>query len=228
MLLYHYLCCDFSSSLRDGSCSCSNNSPQSTNPRYLTVTRSPTRIEVAQLQDGSHDFGDFEMVLRDIRFVHDPVRPPTEVTEYEAFVSVSASDGELTSDIAVSRIVVSVRNLPPIVVLGNSTATEVVMQDGQPVIPVLQVGADIIEDSDTISQVILTLNNPFHQDERIYSSGGYVSPSITVTNGSNSVTLSGPASLLDFVEALNNIQVLYSYPPMESILQGDVPDFTPR
>ena len=214
--------------MQDGSCVCRDDLSESTNPLYLTVTRSPTRIEVTQTEDGSYGFSDFETVLRNIRFVHDPARPPTDVTEYEAYVAISADDGELLSDIAVSRIVVSISNLPPMVLLNNMTMTEVVMRDGEPVIQVLQVSADIIEDSDTISQVTLTLTNPLHPNERIYASGGYVSPLITIINGSDSVTLMGPASLSEFVDALNNIQVYYNYPPMESILQGDRPDFTPR
>ena len=214
--------------MQDGSCVCSNNLPESTNPLYLTVARSRTRIEVTQTEDGRYGFSDFEMVLRNIHFVHDPARPPTDVTEYEAFVSISANDGELTSEVAVSRIVVSISNLPPMVLLDNRTTTEVIMRDGEPVVQVLQVSTDLIEDSDTISQITLTLTNPLHPNEQIYASGGYISPLITIMNGSNSVTLLGPASLSEFVDALNNVQVYYNYPPMESILQGDRPDFTPR
>ena len=166
--------------------------------------------------------------MRSIRFVHDPRRPSADVTGYEASVRVSVSDGELTSEVALSRIEVTIANLPPVVTLGNSTTGEIIMQDGKPVIQVVQVGADIIEDSDTILRVTLMLTNPFHASEQLYALRGNVSPFITVQNGSNSVTLQGPASVPEFINALNSIEVLYSYPPMESILQGDIPDFTPR
>jgi hypothetical protein len=167
--------------------------------------------------------------LRNIRFAHDLERPAPEVTAYEAYVQVSASDGQLSSDVAVSQIVVSIINTPPMVVFGNDTSTEVVMRDGEPIISALQVGVDIVEDSEIISQVTLTLTNPSHQDERLYAIRGInVSSSITVTNDSSSVTLQGPASLVEFIDALHNIELYYSYPPMDSILQGDIPDFTPR
>ena len=192
------------------------------------MTRSATRLHIFQPQDGVHTFSDFEHILRNIRFVHDPVRPAPDITEYEAYVRVSASDGELDSEVATSRIVVSVTNTPPAVVFGNDTMTEIVMQDGEPLIQVIQVGVDIVEDSDTISQVTLTLTNSVHEDEQLYAFRGNVSSSITVTNGSRSITLRGPASRVEFIETLHNIEVYYIYPAMESILQGDEPDFTPR
>ena len=163
-----------------------------------------------------------------MRFAHDVERPAPDITEYEAYFRVSASDGQLSSEVAVSQIVVGISNTPPMVMFGNDTTTEVVMRDGEPVIPVLQVGADIVEDSETISRVTLTLTNAVHETERLYAIRGNVSSSITITNDSSSVTLQGPASLVEFIDALHNIEVYYSYPPMESILQGDVPNFTPR
>ena len=215
--------------MRDNICSCSNTPPESTSSLYFNITRSPTRIQVDQSQDGTYAFSDFEYILRNLRFVHDADRPPTDIAAYEASVTVSVSDGELTSDVAVSEIVVIVTNIPPMITLGNGTAAEIVMQDGVPVIPVLQVGADIVEDSDTISHITLTLTNPLHDNEQLYAlSGESISPSITIANGSNTITLTGPASRLDFVEALNNVEIFYRYPPFESILQGEVPDFTPR
>ena len=214
--------------MRDNFCTCSNTNAVPTRSLFITITRSATRIQLFQPQDGVHSFSDFEYVLRNIRFAHDVERPVPDITEYEAYVRVSASDGQLSSEVAVSQIVVGISNTPPMVMFGNDTTTEVVMRDGEPVIPVLQVGADIVEDSETISRVTLTLTNAVHETERLYAIRGNVSSSITITNDSSSVTLQGPASLVEFIDALHNIEVYYSYPPMESILQGDVPDFTPR
>ena len=167
--------------------------------------------------------------MRNIRFAHDPARPPTDIAAYEASVLVSVSDGMQTSSVATSQITVTITNLPPAILLGNDTTAEVVMRDSEPVIQVLQVGVDIIEDSDTISHITLTLTNPVHDSEQIFAvNGGSVSPSITVTNDTNSVTLTGPASQLEFIDALNRVEISYNYPAMDSILQGDVPDFTPR
>lgn len=215
-------------SLRENSCECSNTDSIPTSPLFLTVNRSATSIQVIQPQDGGYTFSDFEYVLRNIRFAHGPIRPPSEISEYEAVVRVAANDGEHTSEIAVSRIIVTITNSPSVILFGNDSTTEIVMRDGQPVVRVLQVDANIIEDSDIISHITLTLTNPSHENERLYALGGSASSSISITNGSNSVTLTGPASPLEFAEALNNTDIFYSYPPMESILQGDVPDFTPR
>ena len=220
--------CFYPYSVRDNFCSCSNTNAVPTRSLFITVTRSATRLHFFQPQDGVHTFSNFEYVLRNIRFAHDLERPTPDITEYEVYVRVSASDGELSSEVAVSQIVVNIVNTPPMVLFGNDTMTEVVVRDGEPVIPVLQVGADIIEDSETISQVTLTLSNAMHEDERLYAIRGNVSSLITVTNDSTSITLQGPASLVEFIDALHNIEIYYSYPPMESILQGDVPDFTPR
>ena len=214
--------------MRDNFCSCSNTNAVPTRSLFLTITRSATRLHIFQPRDGVHTFNDFEYVLRNIRFAHDPERPALDITQYEAYVRVSASDGELDSEMAVSQIIVGIINTPPMVVFGNDSMAEIVMRDGEPVIPVLQLGADIVEDSDTISQVTLTLTNPLHENERLYAVRGNISASITITNGSSSITLQGPASRVEFIDALHNIEVYYSYPPMESILQGDVPDFTPR
>lgn len=214
--------------MRNNFCTCGNTNAVPTRSLFITITRSATRLHFFQPQDGIHTFSDFEHILRNIRFAHDPERPAPDIAEYEAYVRVSASDGELSSEVAVTQIAVSIVNTPPIVLFGNDTMTEVVMQDGEPVIQVLQVGADIVEDSETISQVTLALMNPSHENERLYAIRGNVSSSITITNGSSSITLQGPASRVEFIDALHNIEVYYSYPPMESILQGDVPDFTPR
>ena len=213
--------------MRDNFCTCSNTDAVPIRS-HITIIRSATRLHFFQPQDGVHSFSDFEYILRNIRFAHDVDRPAPDITEYEAYVQVSASDGQLSSEVAVSRIVVGVINTPPMVVFGNDTMTQVVMRDGEPVIPVLQVGADIVEDSETISQVTLILTNAVHETERLYAIRGNVSTSITITNDSSSVILQGPASRVEFIDALHNIEVYYSYPPMESILRGDVPDFTPR
>lgn len=215
--------------MRDNYCTCSNTDTVPTRSLVITITRSRTRLHFYQPHDGVHTFSDFEYVLRNVRFVHDLERPAPDITEYEAYVQVSASDGQRSSEVAVSQVVVSVTNAPPMVVFDNNdTTTEVVMRDGEPVIPVLQIGVDIVEDTETISRVTLILTNPSHENERLYAIRGNVSSSITVTNDSSSVTLQGPASRVEFIDALYNIEVQYSYPPMESILQGDIPDFTPR
>ena len=215
--------------MRDNYCTCSNTNAVPTRSHVITITRSATRLHFFQPQDGVHTIGDFEYILRNVRFAHDLERPAPDVSEYEAYVQVSANDGQLSSEVAASQITVSIVNTPPMVVFGNDTTTEVVMRDGEPVIPALQVGVDIVEDSETISRVTLTLTNPSHQDERLYAIRGInVSSSISITNDSSSVTLQGPASLVEFIDALHNIEVYYSYPPMDSILQGEIPDFTPR
>ena len=215
--------------MRDRYCTCSNTNAVPTMSHVVTITRSATRLHFFQPQDGVHTISDFEYILRNIRFAHDLERPAPDISQYEAYIQVSASDGEFSSEVAVSQIVVSIINTPPMVVFGNDTTTEIVMRDGEPVILALQVGVDIVEDSETISRVTLTLTNPSHQDEQLYAIRGInVSSSISVTNDSSSVTLQGPASLVEFIDALHNIEVYYSYPPMDSILQGEVPDFTPR
>ena len=215
--------------MRDRYCTCSNTNAVPTMSHVVTITRSATRLHFFQPQDGVHTISDFEYILRNIRFAHDLERPAPDISQYEAYIQVSASDGQFSSEVATSQIVVSIINTPPMVVFGNDTITEIVMRDGEPVILALQVGIDIVEDSETISRVTLTLTNPSHQDEQLYAIRGInVSSSISITNDSSSVTLQGPAPLVEFIDALHNIEVYYSYPPMDSILQGEVPDFTPR
>lgn len=183
---------------------------------------------MSQTSAGSFSSQDFEYLLRLIRYAHDPERP--DVDQYSAHVSVSVDDGEFRSEVAVTRIDVSVTNTPPSVFINSQTSASAVMSDGEPIIRLLPAGsmAMLLEDSDIIEEVSIALTNPSHSGEQIRMATTNTPASINVSAAGNTVTLQGPASPADFSQTLTESIIYYEYPPMESILQGDVPEFTTR
>ena len=201
----------------------------SANPRILTLQRTLHSIRITQPEAGIYGRSSFEFLLRNIRFAHDPVRPP--VNEYSAYVRVIASDGQLTSEAAFTKIDVSISNFRPIIFIEGQTNVSVQMSDGQSRIELLRAGEQttILEDTAVINSISIILVNPSHSNERISIAIPNIPDDIEiVSTGGSSILLVGPASPMDFTLALTNAILYYDYPPMESILQGDVPDFTTR
>lgn len=176
----------------------------------------------------TYNHSHFEFLLRDIRFTHDPVRPP--VDQYSAYVQVTASDRQLTSETATTRVDISVANFDPIIFIDGQTDVSVEMRDGMPVVELLRSMQPItvLEDTPTISRVSIILTNSQHSDERISISSPNLPANIEIISTDMSILLVGPASPQDFSMALSEAVLQYHYPRMDSILQGDEPNFTPR
>lgn len=186
-------------------------------------------IRISQVAGtGSFSQQDFQDLLRNIRFAHDPLRPSVE--QYTAFVSVSVHDGVFTSTVAVTSIDVFIVNTPPAVLINGASNASAVMVDGEAVITLFRSGTivTLFEDSAVIQQVSITLTNPSHSDERIQLSPLNVPSTISIAGDESRIMLTGPASPVDFSQALTDSTLHYQYPPMESILGGDQPDFTTR
>lgn len=210
-------------------CVCSNTLGVSVDPSILTFQRTRHNIRISQHTSGIYTHSNFEFLLTNIRFAHDPVRPP--VDQYAAYVLVTASDGQLRSEVATTRIDVSISNVAPTVLFGGQTNTSVEMVDGQARISVLASGQliTVFEDTSVITSVSIILTNPSHSNEQITISIPNLPAGITViNNGGSSIILAGPASPVDFSQVLTDATLYYNYPPMESILQGEVPDLTTR
>jgi hypothetical protein len=201
----------------------------STDPSILTIQKSRHSIRISQVvETGFFSHQDFEYLLRSIRYAHDPVRPPVE--RYTAFFSVSAYDGVFTSVPAVTIVDVLVVNTPPAVLINGASNASAVMADGEATIKLLDSGTivTLFEDSTVIREVSITLTNPSHSEELIQLSPINVPSSISVLNNGSEVVLIGPATPVEFSQALTDSTLFYQYPPMESILQGNRPHFTPR
>lgn len=200
----------------------------SANPRELTLQRSLHSIRITQPESGTYNGSSFEFLLRNIRFAHDPVRPPVDT--YSAFVRVTSSDGQLTSEAAFARIDVSISNFNPIIFINGQTNASVEMSDGQTRLELLRAGEQttILEDTAIVSSVAIILVNPSHPSERISISIPDIPDNMEVVSTGSSIVLVGPASTMDFTLALTGATLYFEYPPMDSILQGEVPDFTTR
>ena len=103
------------------SCTCDSDLRTPADPDTLTVLRSNVSILIQQSASGSHSNSDFEALLRQISFYHDPTRP--DVNSYSAFVRVTASDGELTSPVATTEVIVSLINEAPVVLVDGEVHT---------------------------------------------------------------------------------------------------------
>lgn len=212
------------------SCECGDDLGVSVDPEIVTAVKTRHSIVMSQpAAAGSVSRQDFEFLLRSVRFAHDPQRP-LSVEQYSATVTVTASDGELMSEPAFTEIEVSVTNLPPSVLI--SSPASAVMSDGETSIPLFQPGTDIsvFEDTTIIRNVSITLTNPRHSKEQLLIElAADTSSDISLSNSTRTnILLTGPASPSNFSQALTDARISFLYPPMESILQGDVPDFTPR
>lgn len=206
-------------------------------PSLLTLQKTRYSIAISQTPTGSFSRQDFEYLLRLIRFAHDPVRP--EVDQYSAQVGVSASDGEFTSELAFTTIDVSVTNLAPSVLADGLSSADLQVKDGESEVPLLPatMRVSVFEDSQVIEEVTITHTNPHHTVNPGHSGEGLriavdsaPSSSINVTVGpdGHTISLRGPASPLEFSQLLTDATIYYIYPAMDSILQGDRPDFDTR
>ncbi len=177
----------------------------------------------------------FEFLLQQVHFIHDTTRPSTN--EYSALVRVSVSDGVFTSNDSFTHVTVTVDNQPPRLTINGQETQTITLLDGMDIYDFVPVGVvQILEDSNTISSISIELTNPQHSEERLLLNAANLPDSI---NGSLSedgltITLTGPASPMEFAQVLMDNGggpdplLQYSYPPLDSILQGDVPDFTQR
>lgn len=211
------------------SCECSNSLGVSVDTSIITIQKSRRSIRISQVAGtGSFTHQDFEYLLRNVRFAHDPLRPDVEI--YTAIVSVSVHDGVFTSTTAVTSINVLVANTPPAVLIDGMSDASAVMADGQPAIALFRSGTTLtlFEDTAVVQSVSITLTNPSHSEEQIQLSPLNVPSTITVSGDETSIVLTGPASPADFSQALTDSTLSYHYPPMESILGGERPDFTTR
>jgi len=202
----------------------------STNPRYLSIQRTFHSISITQPAAGTYDLSSFQFLLRNVRFAHDPVRPP--VSRYSAYILVTASDSQLTSQPAMTRIDVSITNFSPAVRIEGLTSGSVEMRDGQTSVQLLRAAQQttVLEDTAVINSVSIILTNPVDGSESISILDTSSLPAaITVIETGVSVLLIGPATPEEFTSALTSATLSYSYPAMESILQGEIPpDFTRR
>ena len=183
-----------------------------------------------QRVDGVVDRQVFEYLLRNIRFTFDPSCP--NVQQYYSFVDVVAYDGVYTSTVATTHISVNVINQPPRVLFNDESTVTLTVRDGEAMIPLFPTGATItiIEDSSELYSVSITLTSPRHPQERLSIDEATLPASIsavTSTDGS-SITLSGLTSPAEYIEVLTSPYILYHYPPIGSILQGEVPDLAQR
>ena len=204
------------------SCSCGNSLGISADSGVLTIQKSRHSIVISQAPSGTFSAHQFAYVLRDIRFAHDPVRPP--VDQYSAYVSVSAYDGVFPSPLAFTRVDVFIVNIAPSVLINGQTNTGAMMFDGDIRIPIFQSdNVLILEDSLTIQEVSITLTNPADVDERLLVSPPPTHPTnnYVTSNGATVILFTGPASPADFSQALTETTILFEYPPMQSILQAE-------
>lgn len=218
-------------------CVCGNDLGLSVDPAILTVQKNRHSILVTQSaaeeeegEGGVFSAQDFEYVLRNVRFAHDPERPL--VDSYSATVSVLVGDGLLTSNTAVTTIDVTVSNTPPAVFINGETTASAVMADGEGSgISLFQPDTyvELFEDTSTIEEVLIRLTNPSHVEEGIgLSPPSDLPDGITVVNNGSVVVLTGPATPTVFSRVLTDSTLYYRYPAMESILGGDRPVFTTR
>ena len=200
----------------------------SSNPRYLTIQRTFHSISITQPAAGTYNLSSFEFLLRSVRFAHDPARPP--VSRYSARVLVTASDSLLTSQPAATRIDVSIANFSPVVFIEGRTSATVEMGDGQTVVQLLRAAQQttVLEDTAVINSVSIILTNPIGESESITIDPSSLPATITVVETGVSILLIGPATPAEFTSALTSVILNYTYPAMESILQGDTPNFTRR
>lgn len=208
-------------------CDASFDSVASSTPGVLTVVGSGDSIRLLQTTSGDIPTSNFEYVLRNIRFAHGPSRPDKD---YTAFIRVTANDGQFGSEVATTRIDVQVSNQAPRVEINDQNIFQVVMQDGDERIPLLPNASSIsvIEDSRIINSLSIILVNPAHSDEQIMYNVSDLPSSLTFYINGQSFILNGTATPTEYIDALASLSLEYYYPPMESILQGDIPDFTPR
>ena len=208
-------------------CTCSNALGVSVDPTIITIQKTRHSIRISQATDASVSRQDFEYLLRSVQFAHDPERPP--VDRYSVLISVTADDGSFISEIAFNRIEILVFNIGPIVLFGGLTDVTMMMADGEVEVPLLPSGTvvSLFEDTTTIQNVSITLTNPRESDE-VYISPVNLPSTITVTSDGVKIVLRGPASPADFSQFLTDASIYYRYPPMESILRGDIPEFTTR
>ncbi len=212
-------------------CICGDDLGISVDPTIINVQKTRYNLRFSQTSSGIFSGQDFEFLLRSVRFAHDPIRPL--VDRYSASVSVTAYDETFVSRIAYTDIDVSVFNIPPMVLIDGITDVSAVMTDGEPTISLLRSGVTVtvFEDTTTVERVSITLTNPSHNDEQILISAPLPSnfpSSISISSSAGTISFTGPATPADFSQALTDVTILYRYPPMESILQGDEPIFTTR
>lgn len=199
-------------------------------PDQLSILQTDSTIQLIQQVDGTVSREIFEYLLRSVRFTFDPSRP--DISQYSSLVEVTAYDGLLTSAVASTHIVVSVINQPPRVLFNGTSTVYQTVFDGEAVKPLFPTGTTVtvLEDSLQLSSVSITLSNPQHPQERLTINETMLPASLSafVSADGSSITLSGLATPADYVGVLMSPEILYHYPPIESILQGEVPDLTPR
>ncbi len=188
-------------------------------------------IVISQGPSGTFSAQQFAYMLRNIRFAHDPMRPLMD--QYAAYISVSVYDGSFSSPLAFTRVDVFITNIPPTVLIGGRTSTSVLMFDGDTEVRIFQQEDSLmlLEDTLTIQEVSVTLTNPADSEERLRVSPPTNIPgniSITSINGTT-VLFTGPASPVDFSQALTETVIFHEYLPMQGILQGEgVPNLEDR
>ena len=205
-------------------CVCADGLQVSQDPNTLSINRTQYSIEVVQSESSVLPPVVFTQVLRSVRFEHDPTRPEDSI--YTAMVTVTASDGELESDPAVSVISVILTNAVPTILFNGAMELTNEIRDGVTTLPLLPTGTTLTiqEDGTMLESVTLTLTNPRIGSERLEVSE--LSTSIESSYVGPSLLLMGPANISEFTAVLREVR--YVYPPMESILMGEAPDFTLR
>ena len=195
-------------------------------PGELSIERSNTTLYFTS-QDLSVDRMMFEYLLRNIRFVHDPSRP---ASQYLSLVRVTVSDGLFTSPVVATHITVSVVNQASRVQIAGADSVAMTMRDGEGSLSLTPAEISITEDSSMVASMSIELTNPQHPDERLTlnTSSLPTSLSAAISEDGLTITLTGPASPRVFEQAASMPLVGYSYPPMSSILQGDIPNFMQR
>lgn len=191
----------------------------------------------------------FEELLLNIFFTYDSTRP-SGLEDYQAVVMVTVTDGELSSEPALTTVEVNVMNEGPRVLLDGqvggadysclsyllcvsfsslqSTSSEAVMVDGSPSLSISS-SPVVLDDSSHLTHLTITLTNP--QDptssENIALSTSYSLPeqiSLQISDG-QVIELSGVASIDVYVGAIS--AVYYTYTRMDGIIENQ-PDITPR
>ncbi len=215
-------------------CECGPDVAQTLTTGQVLFTRSQSYLEFTS-QDMSVDRAIFEFLLRQVEFVHDTTRPSTN--QYSALVRVSVSDGVFTSVDSFTHVTVTVDNQPPRLTINGQDTQTLTLLDGMDIYDFVPRGVvQILEDSNTISSISIELTNPQHSEERLLLNTVSLPDTISgsVSEDGLTITLTGPASPMEFAQVLldnggrPNPLLQYNYPPLSSILQGDVPDFTQR
>ena len=205
----------------------------STDPYVLTVQRAPQSIVISQAPSGSLSGENFAYILRRIVYSHSTIRPLPG--QYFGSVSVSAFDGNLTSQVAVTTITLNVNNGRSSVLINEQArpgvASMTTVFDGETTIPILEPDdvIQVMDDTSVIQEVSITLTNPADSGERLVPSlPTDLPPRISVGGSGTRIVFTGPATPQDFSTALTDTTIQYQNPAMDSILQGERPSFDTR